>query len=71
MSTKPLLFWIMPSCDVVPDSTDLGTDRPNLPLITAIGDRFEPIQILSGTRLNHRFHQYRGFIILLGLDTGQ
>ncbi len=24
----------MPSCDVVPDSTDLGTDRPNLRPIT-------------------------------------
>ena len=35
----------MPSCDVVPDSTDLGTDRPNLSLITVTGDRFEPIQI--------------------------
>ncbi len=37
----------MPSCDVVPDSTDLGTDRPNLRSITDIGDRFEPIQISS------------------------
>ena len=35
----------MPSCDVVPDSTDLGTARPNLRPITDIGDRFEPIQI--------------------------
>ena len=37
----------MPSCDVVPDSTDLGTDRPNLRPITDIDDRFEPIQIPS------------------------
>jgi len=37
----------MPSCDVVPDSTDLGTDRPNLRPITDIGDRFEPIQMPS------------------------
>ncbi len=37
----------MPSCDVVPDSTDLGTNRPNLRPITVIGDRFEPIQIPS------------------------
>jgi hypothetical protein len=37
----------MPSCDVVPDSTDLGTDRSNLRSITDIGDRFEPIQIPS------------------------
>ena len=37
----------MTSCDVVPDSTDLGTDRPNLRSITDIGDRFEPIQISS------------------------
>ncbi len=37
----------MPSCDVVPDSTDLGTDRPNLrpitekerALVTAVGAR--------------------------------
>ncbi len=35
----------MPSCDVVPDSADLGTARPNLRPITDIGDRFEPIQI--------------------------
>ncbi len=35
----------MPSCDVVPDSTDLGTDRPNLRSITGVGDRFEPIQM--------------------------
>ena len=35
----------MPSCDVVPDSTDLGTGRPSLRPITDIGDRFEPIQI--------------------------
>ncbi len=35
----------MPPCDVVPDSTDLGTDRPNLRPITVTGDRFEPIQI--------------------------
>jgi hypothetical protein len=35
----------MPPCDVVPDSTDLGTDRPNLRSITDTGDRFEPIQI--------------------------
>ena len=35
----------MPSCDVVPDSTDLETDRPNLRSITDIDDRFEPIQI--------------------------
>jgi len=44
------LFWptsIMPSCDVVPDSTDLGTDRPNLRPITVIDDRFEPIQMPS------------------------
>ena len=37
----------MPSCDVVPDSTDLGTDRPNLRSITVIGDRSEPIQMSS------------------------
>ena len=37
----------MPSCDVVPDSTDLGTDRPNLHPITVVGDRFEPIQMPS------------------------
>jgi hypothetical protein len=37
----------MPSCDVVPDSTDLGTDRPNLRPITVIGDRSEPIQMSS------------------------
>ncbi len=35
----------MPSCDVVPDSTDLGTDHPNMRPITVIDDRFEPIQI--------------------------
>ncbi len=35
----------MPSCDVVPDSTDLGTDRPNMRSITGVGDRFEPIQM--------------------------
>ena len=37
----------MPSCDVVPDSTDLETDRSNLRSITDIDDRFEPIQISS------------------------
>ena len=37
----------MPFCDVVPDSTDLGTDRSNLRSITDIGDRFESIQIPS------------------------
>jgi len=37
----------MSSCDVVPDSTDLGTDRSNLRSITDIDDRFEPIQIPS------------------------
>jgi len=37
----------MPSCDVVPDSTDLGTDRSNLRPITVVGDRFEPIQMPS------------------------
>ncbi len=37
----------MPSCDVVPDSTDLGTNRSNLRSITDIDDRFEPIQISS------------------------
>ncbi len=35
----------MSSCDVVPDSTDLGTDRSNLRPITLIDDRFESIQI--------------------------
>ncbi len=35
----------MPSCDVVPDSTDLGTDRPNLRPITVIDDRFEPSNV--------------------------
>jgi len=47
----PLLFLPtsirMPSCDVVPDSTDLGTDHPNLRSITVVGDRFEPIQMPS------------------------
>ena len=37
----------MPSCDVVPDSIDLGTDCPNLRPITVVGDRFEPIQMPS------------------------
>ncbi len=37
----------MPSCDVVPDSIDLGTDRSNLHPITVVGDRFEPIQMPS------------------------
>ncbi len=37
----------MPFCDVVSDSTDLGTDRPNLRPITVVGDRFESIQMSS------------------------
>ncbi len=37
----------MPSCDVVPDSTDLGTYRPNLRSITIVDDRFESIQMPS------------------------
>ncbi len=35
----------MPSCDVVPDSTDLETDHSNLRPISVISDRFKPIQI--------------------------
>ncbi len=38
---------MMPSCDVVSDSTDLKTDCSNLRSITDIDDRFEPIQISS------------------------
>ncbi len=37
----------MPFCDVVPDSTDLETDRSNLRFITDINDWFEFIQISS------------------------
>ncbi len=37
----------MPFCDVVPDSTDLETDRSNLRSITVTDDRFESIQIPS------------------------
>ncbi len=38
------------SFEVVPDLTDLGTDRPDLPSITEVGDQFQPFGVSSSVR---------------------